>query len=108
MDFSILASLLEGVKELPEYLSAIVIAAALIFSFMFKSKSQDHQQVTEVSKLQTEQLKVLIEQNDKLLKINSELSQQVHSLRSELSEAYTRIDHLQHRLEVLQREMRKQ
>lgn len=106
MDFGILYSLLEGLKTLPEYISVLVILAALVFSFMFKSKSQDHQQVTEVSKLQTEQLKVLIEQNDKLLKINSELSQQVHGLRSELSEAYTRIDDLQNQLQVLQRQMK--
>lgn len=105
MDFSILSALLEGLKYLPEFLSTIVIMLVLIFSFLFKSKSQDHQQVTEVSKLQTEQLKVLIDQNDKLLKINSELSQQVYGLRSELSEAYTRIDDLQHKLEVIQRDI---
>lgn len=107
MELGILSSVLTGVKYLPEYLSGFIILVAVLLSYTFKRSSQDHQQVTEVSKLQTEQLKVLIEQNEKLMHINSEMNQQIQSLRSELSEAYTVIDSLRYEVHVLQRRLDK-
>ena len=107
MDLGIISSVMSGVKYLPEYLSGLIILVALVLSFIFKSRGQDHQQVTEVSRLQTEQLKVLIEQNDKLIKSNSTMNQQIEALRTELSEAYTVIDNLRFEVHSLHRQMTK-
>lgn len=103
MDLSFLGALLEGIKHLPESLAGLLILVSLVISYFFKSKGQEHQQVTEVSKLQSDQLKTLIEQNEKLMQMNSTLAQQLHATREEISEAYTIIEDLKLKLARIQR-----
>ena len=103
MDLSFFGALLEGIKHLPESLAGLLIIVSLVLSYFFKSKGQEHQQVTEVSKLQSDQLKTLIEQNEKLMQMNSTLAQQLHATREEISEAYTVIEDLKLKLSRIQR-----
>jgi ribosome assembly protein YihI (activator of Der GTPase) len=103
MDLSFFGALLEGIKQLPESLAGLLILVSLVISYFFKSKGQEHQQVTEVSKLQSDQLKTLIEQNEKLMQMNSTLAQQLHATREEISEAYTIIEDLKLKLARIQR-----
>jgi hypothetical protein len=103
MELPFLSALFAGIKHLPESLAAFLILVSLVLSYFFKSKGQEHQQVTEVSKLQSDQLKTLIEQNEKLMQMNSTLAQQLHATREEISEAYTIIEDLKLKLARIQR-----
>lgn len=79
--------------------SLVLVLIALLISFFFKRKDIDISQVTSISKLQAEQLAILIEQN-------KELAKELHSVRQELSEAYKVIDNMRNRLTELEEMLR--
>lgn len=67
----------------------------LIFSLWLKKSDVDLSQVTSISKLQTDQLSQLIEQN-------ANLAEELHAVRKELTEAYKVIDDMRNRITELE------
>lgn len=92
MEFSAILGLL---KDLPDNISLVVVCAVMIVTFILKKKDVDLTQVTSISKLQTDQLKQLIDQN-KLL------ADELHAVRKELTEAYSVINEMRDRIAELE------
>jgi hypothetical protein len=97
MDLSLILSYVKG---LPDWIVAGVLGAFLVISFFLKRKEVDLTQLTTVSKLQTDQLTVLITQNQKL-------SEELHAVRKELTEAYRIINDMRNRMTELEEMLRK-
>lgn len=92
MEFTMILDLL---KAAPEGISLIIVMVVLLVSFFLKRKEIDLTQVTSISKLQTEQLSKLIEQN-------ADLAKELHAVRRELTEAYVVIDDMRKRVTELE------
>jgi hypothetical protein len=92
-------AILELMKGVPEGTTAFVVIVFLIGSFFLKKKDVDLTQVTSISKLQTDQLTTLIEQN-KLL------AGELHAVRKELTEAYKIMDDMRQRITELEEMLR--
>lgn len=90
-----LTAILEVVKAAPEGLALLAVVIVSLVSLFFKRADIDLTQVTSVSKLQTEQLKTLIEQN-------TALAEELHAVRKELSEAYKIINDMRMRITELE------
>lgn len=84
-----------------ESITLVIVLFVLLTSFFLKRKEVDLTQVTSISKLQTEQLTTLIEQN-------TQLAKELHAVRNELSEAYKIIDDMRQRITELEEMLRKQ
>lgn len=86
---------LEVIKVLSEVTSPLLIVVFVIYSLYFKHKGQDVINAEKLGILQSEQLKILIEQNTKL-------GIELHSVREELSDAYTIINDMRNRIRELE------
>jgi hypothetical protein len=95
----IITVILQYLKFIPEGLTAVIVIIAVIASLFFKKKDVDLSQVTSISKLQTEQLTQLINQN-------SQLAEQLKLVRVELSEAHLVINDLRLRIAELEDTLR--
>ena len=99
MDWSSIIGLLEHVKSVPQNLAVIIVFVTLFLNYFLKKRDSDVNSVSQISKLQSEQLTTLINQN-KLL------AEELHNVRVELSEAYTIIDDLRKRVIELEEMIR--
>lgn len=87
----IITTILQYLKIVPEGFTLFIVLIAIGASLFFKKKDVDLTQVTSISKLQTEQLTQLINQN-------KALAEQLALVREELSKAYLVIDELRLRI----------
>lgn len=94
-------AILEMFKSMPEGAALVVVLLFVLMSNFLKKREIDLTQVTSISKLQTEQLSTLIEQNTKL-------ANELHAVRNELSEAYKIMDDMRQRITELEEMLRKQ
>lgn len=94
-----ITAIFEFLKAAPEGISSLIVVLVLLASLVLKRKDVDFNQVTSVSKLQTEQLSTLIEQN-------SALAKELHEVRKELSAAYSMIDDMRLRVTELENMLR--
>lgn len=76
-------------------LTAVALLVFVLFSFYLKRNDKDIANVTSIGKLQTEQLSTLISQN-------TQLAEELHAVRKELSEAYKIIDDMRDRITELE------
>jgi len=89
---------LEVVKLLSEVTSPLLVVVFVIYTMYFKVKSQDVINAEKLGVLQSEQLKILIEQNTKL-------AIELHSVRQELSETYDIINDMRNRVRDLEEKL---
>ncbi len=105
MDLTVVANVLGLLKHIPENLASILVLGAIVISFVLHRKSADVTNATAIGELQNKQLETLI-------KMNQALSEQLHSVREELSEAYTVIDQLRTKVteleELIQKKQKEQ
>lgn len=94
-------SILQYVKDVPAGAAAILVSVVMLISYFVKRKEIDIASVTSISKLQTEQLATLIEQNSKL-------AAELHAVRQELTEAYSVINDMRNRITELEETLKKQ
>ena len=89
------AQLGQVLLELTDGSSIFVTVAIILFTVYLKRSDISFGQVTEISKLQTDQLSTLIKQN-------IELSNSLHAVRDELTKAYGLIEEMRDRINVLE------
>ena len=99
MDWSSIVGLLEHLKNVPQNLAVILVFVTVFLNYTFKKRDSDVDSVSKISQLQSEQLTTLINQN-------KALAEELHSVRVELSEAYTIIDDLRKRVIELEELLR--
>jgi len=89
------AQILELLHKVPEGASMIVTVLVILFTVYLKRSDVEVSQVTDISKLQTDQLSTLIKQN-------IDLSNSLHAVRDELTKAYGLIEEMRDRINVLE------
>lgn len=92
MDFDILITL---AKHLPVEIYTAVVVVITLITYVIKRRDTQVDQFTSVSKLQTDQLVILIEQN-------KQLAVELHAVRKELTDAYKVIDDMRQRVTELE------
>lgn len=85
----------ELIKFIPEGLSSVILIGFILYSLYTKSKDTSLTQVTEVGKLQSNQLSTLIDQNMKL-------ADELHTVRNELTAAYDIINDMRTKISELE------
>lgn len=90
-----LMAVFEIIKLAPEGFTLFIVIIVFGASLFLKKKDVDLTQVTSISKLQTEQLTQLIEQNKNLAK-------ELGAVRDELSQAYEVINDMRQRITELE------
>ena len=88
-------TILDVLKSTSGDLTAVALIVFVVFSFYLKRNDTDIANVTSIGKLQTEQLSTLISQN-------TQLAEELHAVRKELSEAYKIIDDMRDRITELE------
>ena len=88
-------TILDVLKSTSGDLTAVALLVFVLFSFYLKRNDTDIANVTSIGKLQTEQLSTLITQN-------TQLAEELHAVRKELSEAYKIIDDMRDRITELE------
>lgn len=94
-----ITSILSLLKGMPESFTLILVCLVLFFSLFLKKKDVDLTQVTSISKLQTDQLTQLIQQN-------TALAEELKEVRKELSETYRMINDMRDRISELEEMLR--
>lgn len=95
MEITSFLEIMKAMKFAPEGFSLIIVLVFILSSIFLKKKDIDLTQVTSISKLQSEQLTTLIEQN-------THLAKELHAVRQELTEAYRMIDDMRNRVTELE------
>ena len=95
MNFTDVSELFILLKQAPEGIALSIIGVVVFIKVLFSSRKDDVDQVSAISKLQTEQLAKLIEQN-------TELAAELHAVRHELTEAYKKFNEMATRVSELE------
>jgi septal ring factor EnvC (AmiA/AmiB activator) len=95
MHFSDISELFALLKQAPEGIALSIIGVVVFIKVLFSSRKDDVDQVSSISKLQTQQLAKLIEQN-------TELAAELHAVRHELTEAYKKFNEMASRVSELE------
>lgn len=91
----LITGIIEVLKGVPDDLPLYVVLIIGFITFYYKRNDVSVDQVSNISKLQTEQLTQLIAQN-------SDLANELRQVRSELTEAYVMIREMRDRIAELE------
>lgn len=87
--------IIETTKALSDVTSPLLALVILLYLFYFKNKEVRLDSAEKIGKLQSDQLEILIKQNQ-------ELSIELHTVRQELTAAYAIISDMRNRVQELE------